>query len=517
MRSLVVSWALFGLAVTAAPLHADAPPPKLDRAALAADIDVLEQAYTELHPGLYRYQTPEQAQAHFAALRQALDHEGVTLPQAYLAFSRFAATVRCGHTYANFYNQPKALRQALFENPNRLPFYFRWLDSRMWVTRDLTADHALPAGTEVLAVDGLPVARVLAGLLPYARADGSNDAKRQALMQVQGEDKYETFDIFLPLVFPQTDVPVHRLRVRLPGSRTVRTRDVPSQSYAARLAARPEAPDDETHGWRFSLDDPRYALLRMPDWALYDSRWDWKGFIETSFAQLAAAPRPALVIDLRGNEGGLDVGDEILPHLVEQPVEVAEPPRLVRYRQVPVALAPVLDTWDDSFKDWGDAAQPFDARYFKLVRDADEARDRRRIELRAPLFRGRVFVLIGASNSSATFQFAELLQQTHRATLVGTPTGGNRRGINGGAFFFLRLPNSRIELDLPLIARFPPGDPPDAGLLPDLPVATTARDLELGRDPELAAVRRLLEAAPVATQSPARVGGSPAAAQSSLR
>ena len=478
MRSLVVSWALFGLAVTAAPLHADAPPPKLDRAALAADIDVLEQAYTELHPGLYRYQTPEQAQAHFAALRQALDHEGVTLPQAYLAFSRFAATVRCGHTYANFYNQPKALRQALFENPNRLPFYFRWLDSRMWVTRDLTADHALPAGTEVLAVDGLPVARVLAGLLPYARADGSNDAKRQALMQVQGEDKYETFDIFLPLVFPQTDVPVHRLRVRLPGSRTVRTRDVPSQSYAARLAARPEAPDDETHGWRFSLDDPRYALLRMQDWALYDSRWDWKGFIETSFAQIAAAPRPAMV---------------------------------------PVALAPVLDTWDDSFKDWGDAAQPFDARYFKLVRDADEARDRRRIELRAPLFRGRVFVLIGASNSSATFQFAELLQQTHRATLVGTPTGGNRRGINGGAFFFLRLPNSRIELDLPLIARFPPGDPPDAGLLPDLPVATTARDLELGRDPELAAVRRLLEAAPVATQSPARVGGSPAAAQSSLR
>ena len=39
--------------------------------------------------------------------------------------------------------------------------------------------------------------------------------------------------------------------------------------------------------------------------------------------------------------------------------------------------------------------------------------------------------------------------------MVGQVTGGNLRGINGGAFFFLNLPNSRLEIDLPLIGQFP--------------------------------------------------------------
>ena len=51
-------------------------------------------------------------------------------------------------------------------------------------------------------------------------------------------------------------------------------------------------------------------------------------------------------------------------------------------------------------------------------------------------------------------------------TLVGQPTGGNQRGINGGAFFFATLPNSKIEVDLPLIAAFPDGPPPDGKALP---------------------------------------------------
>ena len=66
----------------------------------------------------------------------------------------------------------------------------------------------------------------------------------------------------------------------------------------------------------------------------------------------------------------------------------------------------------------------------------------------APRYTGRVWVLVGADNSSATFEFAQVVQRNRLATLVGQPTGGNQRGINGGAFFFVRLPKSGIELDL---------------------------------------------------------------------
>lgn len=102
-------------------------------------------------------------------------------------------------------------------------------------------------------------------------------------------------------------------------------------------------------------------------------------------------------------------------------------------------------------------------------------------------------VLCDASNSSATFGFDQICKDNGLAILVGHTTGGNRRGINGGAFFFLQLPASRLETDLPLIASFPATPQPDAAIEPGIAVATTAKDIAAGRDPQmLAATRHIL-------------------------
>lgn len=473
----------------AAPV-ATQPPMLLPVAGLRADVDVLQRAYELLHPGLHRYNTPTQMRAHFDTLRKDLDHDQ-PLAEAYLAFSKFAATVRCGHTYPNFYNQSEVVQKALFQRVDRVPFHFRWLGSRMVVTRDLSADGALPRGSEVLSIEGVPVAEIQAKLMTIARADGANDDKRRALLQVQGEDEFETFDIYLPLFYPQVDGE-HTLQVRRPGDDAVRTLTVPAQTHAQRLALRNGRAESETADWSLRFDGD-FAVLRMPGWALYDSKWDWKAWLQQSFDDIAARGSKALVIDLRGNEGGLDIGDEILPHLIDGERVVPDPPRRVRYRKVPDDLAPMLDTWDPSFKDWGDAAQPYDDRYYTLTRWQDDA-GAATLRPRTPRYAGRVFVLVGADNSSATFQFAQTVQQAGLGTLVGQPTGGNQRGINGGAFFFLRLPNSGIELDLPLIASFPPGDPPDAGLRPDIAVEPTIADIVAGRDAEMAAVTAAMHA-----------------------
>jgi hypothetical protein len=76
-------------------------------------------------------------------------------------------------------------------------------------------------------------------------------------------------------------------------------------------------------------------------------------------------------------------------------------------------------------------------------------------------------------------------------TLVGRPSGGNQRGINGGAFFFLRLPKSQIEMDLPLIGNFPASPQNDAGLTPDVLVTPTLQDIIEGKDAEMAKVTAL--------------------------
>jgi C-terminal processing protease CtpA/Prc len=96
-------------------------------------------------------------------------------------------------------------------------------------------------------------------------------------------------------------------------------------------------------------------------------------------------------------------------------------------------------------------------------------------------------VLVDAVCSSATFQFALAIKQNGMAALVGESTGGNRRGINGGAYFFIRLPATGLEVDLPIIGYFPPEPQPDAGVLPDVPVMPSVTDIARGRDPAMAA------------------------------
>jgi hypothetical protein len=178
----------------------------------------------------------------------------------------------------------------------------------------------------------------------------------------------------------------------------------------------------------------------------------------------------------------------IVSRLIRRDLALSNEQRWVRYRRAPDALVPYLNTWDRSFLDWGDDAQPSTERpgFYRLTR-YDDGAETTVIAPRGRRFAGPVAVLCDASNSSATFNFARTMKDNRLAMLIGEATGGNRRGINGGAFFFLNLPGSGLVVDLPLIANFPRTPQPDAPIEPDLAVPTTAADIASGRDPQMVA------------------------------
>lgn len=467
--------------------------PLLTASQLQSDFFVLKRAYEELHPGLYRYNSRAQMEANFKALEAELNHD-LTLQQAYVAFSIFLAKIKCGHSYPNFYNQPKAVANALFKGQDKVPFYFRWINRRMIITKNSSEDVRLRAGTEVLAINGVPAKKILEQLMTIARADGSNDAKRVNYLEVSGENNYEAFDVYFPMLFPQTS---NRFELRVKEFVAVKpkTLTVQALTYEQRLAPIKTEVEGRRGGseqvWDFKFLDERTAYLRMPTWALFNSKWDWKQFLENSFDELARKKTANLIIDLRGNEGGLSVGDVVLSRLIKQDLRLEQFKRLVRYRKASADLVPYLDTWDKSFKDWGESALDFKDGFYTLKR-LDDDKDGNVIKASNRPFEGRTFVLVDASNSSATFEFEQSVQQNKLATLVGQPTGGNKRGINGGAFFFLRLPNSKIEIDLPLIGFFPPGTPPDAGLQPDLLIKPDVKNVAQNIDTELSALKKHL-------------------------
>ena len=110
-------------------------------------------------------------------------------------------------------------------------------------------------------------------------------------------------------------------------------------------------------------------------------------------------------------------------------------------------------------------------------------------------FDGKVFVIVDPENSSATFQFASLIKKYHLGTLVGQPTGGNQQGINGGAFFFLNLPNTGIEIDIPILLQTEGEHPADnlaTGIQPDILVSPVPELIANKVDQNMKAIRTVI-------------------------
>lgn len=439
------------------------------------DVEVARRALA-LHPGLHRYLTPAQVDQGLARLTGDMT-AAPDQASRFLAVQRFVSTVRCGHTHCNFYNQTDQVVADLFDRPTRLPFAFNWLDNRMIVIPSPAGDPALPPGTEIVLVNGRRPRDMLAALMPYTRADGHNDAKRRVQLEMRNTDKFEYFDIFQGLTFPPPNC-VHRIEARRPDGGRFQLERPAIDMTQRRKALQVPDPGKDAPLWQWEMCGD-VALLTMPSWVTYHTKWDWQGWLNDRLSILSGSGARGLVIDLRENEGGTDCGNAILSRLAERDLELTGYRRLLRFRNTPADIDRYLDTWDKSFRTMGAKAREVGGGFFQLPGE-NEGFDG--VSAIAPRIAVPVAALISPVCSSATFAFSRRAKESGLVRLFGETSGGNLRGINGGAYFFVRLPHSGIEFDLPIIGYFPVKPRPDAGVEPDVRVDRTARDIANGRD-----------------------------------
>lgn len=237
------------------------------------------------------------------------------------------------------------------------------------------------------------------------------------------------------------------------------------------------------------------AVMTLPTFSFWNSDFDWAAFIDSAFAELDARKIPHLVIDIRTNEGGDGaIGGKILEHLIEGPLQFTSDQSTSAYERAPYITAKYMDTWDYSFFDrTGQVEKIVEGTAAGRYRFTPNARKSQTIKPAAHPYKGRTYILIGAENSSATFQFAKLVKESGVATLIGQATGGNQRGLNGGQLAWVVLPNSGVSVDIPLLAATYAATTPDASITPDIMVKPSFEASSAGRDLEMEAVRRLID------------------------
>ena len=443
------------------------------------ELRLLKRGLSELHSGLNRYQTPEQFEAEFARA-EALVADGSDAMEMYLIASRIAAAVRCGHTWTNPYNQGPAVQQALTALP-ALPVRVRLLEQRLLITA--SADPQIPANAELLSIDGRTPATLIADLMPYLRADGGNDGKR--LSQLDSTENGGALDRLLPLLHPP-GTNGYALRIRPRGGKV---REIVATAMTAsereRLLSAAGVPA-ESNAWRFEIEGDT-ATLTLPTFAFWNGGFDWRAFLDTSFATLAERKIPNLILDLRQNEGGDDaIGRALMAYVIAKPFTIPASRAETAYERVPYDLARFLDTWNVSFFDrTGQVVRGEGRQWLLIEQDAD-----RIVTPVAQPYRGKVALLTGPQMSSAGYIIARDVKASGAATLIGRETGGNLRGLNGGQLAWMVLPTSGVSIDIPLISGFAKTPQPDRGVLPDIAVRTRLEDAAAGIDPEMIAAKR---------------------------
>lgn len=483
-NSLIVAALCLLLMVSCALAH---PPPGVETISTEnamQDARILKRALNELHPGLTKYQT----EAEWLADQQQFDAEiakATTVTDLYLAASKLAASIRCGHTWTNVLNQEGPIKVALLEKANKLPFKVMWVENRFLVIS--SADANVPVGADILRINGQTPTEIRDRLWPYLRADGNSDSKR--LRQISHDRfDYSQMDILWPLLSPPKN---GRWQIEFQDRGRTQQVTVAAVSFKTRqdrLAGKDRAPDSEA--WTFRTDGD-LAIMTLPTFSFYNSDFDWQAFFTTHFAELNAKNVPNLVIDLRLNEGGDGaIAAALVQHVLHAPVKIRSEQSATRYERVPYILAKYLDTWDFSFFDRTGQVRPItDGPQQGMLEFLPKAKGEQTFAPLEPNYRGRVFVLISGENSSAGFMAAQLFRMAGTATLVGQTTGGNQRGLNGGQLTWVTLPNSGVSVDIPLLAGRFNASTPDAAIEPDVLVARHFEAQRNGVDEELAAVR----------------------------
>ncbi|MGV3639926.1 MAG: S41 family peptidase [Adhaeribacter sp.] len=439
---------------------------------LRADLALMRTILEESHPGLYRYTPKERFAVLFDSISRSFTRP-MTQQEFYVAATPIVAAIKDGHL--KYMPRVRPHWQYYYQLDQLFPLSLHITGPKAHLLRNLAGAGDIPLGAEITAINGQPVAGLIGQLLPTVYfADGNSQAI-----------KYQSLSKFFPFYYGTYlgAAAVYTIAYRLPGQTRELSAQVPAITLATLEKAEKESQPPRQLPIRLTYPEAGTALLRIDHFNIYKKEMDVKKTFREMFWQLHARNIRHLIIDLRGNEGGVDKWGALLySYLSDKPFRYYD--RLEVARKQPFSFQEHIA--------WAPKIFPL---YRRLLSKNEEGRYtfrfKKTLKTQKPQprpFQGEVYVLTDGYSFSVTAEFAAIAHHHRRATFVGRETGGAYYGNNSGFFVVSVLPHTGIEIATPQWAYYMAvsGYPhADRGVLPDYEVVPGISDLLQHRDAEL--------------------------------
>ena len=458
-------------------------------AQIEEDIAVLQRTLTHIHPNIYKFRDSTQLYEDFRVLEQSIKSN----PNVMHAFGEVSKTVnriQCSHTFTSPWNQGSTIDKALIYQDDKLPLSFTRIGKRLFVDKHATSNSELKKGLEITKIEGVATDDILTTLADYVSSDGSNYAKKLERLTITGDAKYELFDLFYPIAYGSKDTfELELLDLEKENTITIKVSSMSATKRNRIISNRYPSSIDPISPWSFEMLNDDVAKLHLSTFALFNNDFNWKNYIDGTIENINNNEVPILILDIRGNEGGeTEIVKYILERVISEPIHIQGTETSVRYLTIPEDIKKHISTWDDFPYDFSKKYSKIkDGKYYLKSKYGLPAQT---INPKKNGYKGQVYLITDASNSSATHLMAMYSKRAKNIILVGQETGGNVLGTNGGYMFFLRLPNSKIEIDIPVLGQYTMQDnePRDGGVLPDIQVERKPKEFNIVDDFELQAI-----------------------------
>jgi hypothetical protein len=454
---------------------------------LKEDFDIGWETYKKNHPSYDWFSSENAVDERFAQVRASLT-DSLTEPEFRLRLSYAVSGIQCGHTSvipsSGYRKYTRKNKEPVFPLAMKV-----WGADSMVVIQNLLGDTSpVKRGSIITHIDAVPSGVFIKQMKEYLSTDGYSDGFKE--MQITAS-------------FPARFKWMYGLKKQyaidyIDSSGLFKTAILPAFAPPKKDTANQTVPDTSN-----GTIIPQRGVLKKPAYGSFIidtsrnlSVMDLNNFshkkvpalIRKSFKQTSKAGIGNMVIDLRSNGGGkIDNSTLLTRYIIDKPFSVADSVS-AKSLKFPYPKY-VQSAWIYRYLRWAFVKQQADGRWHmqKVERQVQKP-------FKKHHFKGKVYVLTSGATFSASTLFLSKVYKQHNVVIVGDETGGGERGNSAVLIPKIYLPNTGVQLRLPLFRIISDVSIPQngRGILPSVPVAVDSRYIQWGRDKKMEKVFELI-------------------------
>jgi len=435
---------------------------KIAKSKLVQDFDYAVHELKLKHQGFYNYIDKATTDAEISILRKKIE-KSMTKLEFYQLMRQLLGLLNEGHGSVDL---PKMTMIKLGLSKSFFPLRVNFFAGDLIISQNYGKDiEGLIKGAKLVSINGETISQIMDRLLPLIATDGFNETSKFEWVSRMN------LSLLYRLVYGKKKE--FELELIDPVNKQIRTVTIPAIRYTAAKTknAKLKVRYSIYSGFKFEQINDSIGYLSVLNFGNDDLNYE--GFYKKQFKKIDSLNIKHLILDIQANTGGTEGNENLLfSYLSEKKIRKYKKATMLpqSYQKNKNNKAYKFDKWElkDTIAERG-AFTLFSDYYSDLGYSTPSKDD---------IYLNKLYVLTSGLTFSGGAEFASMIKMTNRGKFIGVETGGAYEGNVSGYSETIKLPKTKIKIDVPTVHFQIDVIPEKAGrgIIPDYIVPQTWED-----------------------------------------